>query len=222
MYRSFIKRVLDVLFSLILIVVLMPVFLIISLLIKLEDGGPVFFKQLRSGKGKDFLMYKFRSMKVNNDVHNLNEGDSVTRIGHIIRKTSLDELPQLINILKGEMSFIGPRPWITDYATYFTSEQMRRLDVLPGITGLAQASGRNDISIIEKIKLDIEYVDNLSLLLDIKIIFKTIKSIFSKKGNNSDKFAIKNELDVLKEQWKNAPVKEEIKEPAYEGEVIYN
>lgn len=222
MYRSFIKRVLDVLFSLILIVVLMPVFLIISLLIKLEDGGPVFFKQLRSGKGKDFLMYKFRSMKVNNDVHNLNEGDSVTRIGHIIRKTSLDELPQLINILKGEMSFIGPRPWITDYATYFTSEQMRRLDVLPGITGLAQASGRNDISIIEKIKLDIEYVDNLSLLLDIKIIFKTIKSIFSKKGNNSDKFAIKNELDVLKEQWKNAPVKEEIKEPTYEGEVIYN
>lgn len=222
MYRSFIKRVLDVLFSLILIVVLMPIFLIISLLIKLEDGGPVFFKQLRSGKGKDFLMYKFRSMKVNNDVHNLNEGDSVTRIGHIIRKTSLDELPQLINILKGEMSFIGPRPWITDYATYFTSEQMRRLDVLPGITGLAQASGRNDISIIEKIKLDIEYVDNLSLLLDIKIMFKTIKSIFSKKGNNSDKFAIKNELDVLKEQWKNAPVKEEIKEPTYEGEVIYN
>lgn len=201
----------------------MPVFLIISLLIKLEDGGPIFFKQLRSGKGKDFLMYKFRSMKVNNDVHNLNEGDSVTKIGHIIRKTSLDELPQLINILKGEMSFIGPRPWITDYATYFTSEQMRRLDVLPGITGLAQASGRNDISIIEKIKLDIEYVDNLSLLLDIKIIFKTIKSIFSKKGNNSDKFAIKNELDVLKEQWKNTPAKEEeIKEPTYEGEVIYN
>ena len=103
MYKNFVKRVLDVVFSLILIILLLPLFLIISLLIKLEDGGPVFFKQLRSGKNKDFMMYKFRSMKINNDVHNLKENDCITKIGHILRKTSLDELPQLINILKGEM-----------------------------------------------------------------------------------------------------------------------
>lgn len=223
MYKSFIKRILDVVFSLVLIILLLPLFLIISLLIKLEDGGYVFFKQLRSGKDRDFYMYKFRSMKENNDVHNLKEKDCVTRIGNFLRKTSLDELPQLINILKGEMSFIGPRPWITDYAKYFTSNQMRRLEVLPGITGLAQSSGRNDISIIEKIKLDVEYVDNVSLLMDIKIIFKTISSVFSKKGNNSDKFAIQNELDVLKNQWKN-PQDENVKkeETSYKEEVIYN
>ena len=223
MYKSFIKRILDVVFSLVLIILLLPLFLIISLLIKLEDGDHVFFKQLRSGKDRDFYMYKFRSMKENNDVHNLKEKDCVTRIGNFLRKTSLDELPQLINILKGEMSFIGPRPWITDYAKYFTSNQMRRLEVLPGITGLAQSSGRNDISIIEKIKLDVEYVDNVSLLMDIKIIFKTISSVFSKKGNNSDKFAIQNELDVLKNQWKN-PQDENVKkeETSYKEEVIYN
>ena len=166
-------------------------------------------------------MYKFRSMKINNDVHNLKENDCITKIGHILRKTSLDELPQLINILKGEMSFIGPRPWITDQAKYFTIEQRRRLDVLPGITGLAQASGRNAISIIEKIDLDVEYVDNISFLLDLKIIFMTIGSIFNKKGNNSDKFAIQNELDVLKNQWK-APVKEKKTKRKYKEKVLYN
>ena len=223
MYKSFIKRILDVVFSLVLMILLLPLFLIISLLIKLEDGDYVFFKQLRSGKDRDFYMYKFRSMKENNDVHNLKEKDCVTRIGNFLRKTSLDELPQLINILKGEMSFIGPRPWITDYAKYFTSNQMRRLEVLPGITGLAQSSGRNDISIIEKIKLDVEYVDNVSLLMDIKIIFKTISSVFSKKGNNSDKFAIQNELDVLKNQWKNPQHENDKKEEtSYKEEVIYN
>ena len=129
MYKNFVKRILDLLFSLILVVVLFPIFIIISILIKLEDGGPVFFKQLRSGKKEDFLMYKFRSMKKNNDVHNLKEKDCVTKIGYFLRKTSLDELPQLFNIIRGEMSFVGPRPWITDYAKYFTAEQMKRLDV---------------------------------------------------------------------------------------------
>ena len=223
MYERFIKRILDLLFSLILVVVLFPIFIIISILIKLEDGGPVFFKQLRSGKKENFLMYKFRSMKKNNDVHNLKEKDCVTKIGYFLRKTSLDELPQLFNILRGEMSFVGPRPWITDYAKYFTAEQMKRLDVLPGITGLAQVSGRNDISIIEKINLDIEYVEKINIFLDIKIIFKTFISIFSKKGNNSDKFAIKNELDELKNQWKNkSKVKENETKEKYSGEVIYN
>lgn len=190
MYKNFVKRVLDVVFSLILIILLIPLFLIISLLIKLEDGGPVFFKQLRSGKNKDFMMYKFRSMKINNDVHNLKK-------------------------------WLYYKNWSYIYAKYFTTEQMRRLDVLPGITGLAQASGRNAISIIEKIDLDVEYVDNISFLLDLKIIFMTIGSIFNKKGNNSDKFAIQNELDVLKNQWK-APVKEKKPKRKYKEKVLYN
>lgn len=190
MYKNFVKRVLDVVFSLILIILLIPLFLIISLLIKLEDGGPVFFKQLRSGKNKDFMMYKFRSMKINNDVHNLKK---------------MIVLQKLVIYL-----------W-----KYFTTEQMRRLDVLPGITGLAQASGRNAISIIEKIDLDVEYVDNISFLLDLKIIFMTIGSIFNKKGNNSDKFAIQNELDVLKNQWK-APVKEKKPKRKCKEKVLYN
>lgn len=119
------------------------------------------------------------------------------------------------------MSFFGPRPWITDQAKYFTIEQRRRLDVLPGITRLAQASGRNAISIIEKIDLDVEYVDNISFLLDLKIIFMTIGSIFNKKGNNSYKFAIQNELDVLKNQWK-APVKGKKTKRKYKEKVLYN
>lgn len=214
MYKKFFKRFFDFLFSLLLLIILFPLFLIIGLLIKIEDGGTVFFRQIRSGKNKNFEMYKFRSMKINNDVHNLNENDCVTKIGIFLRKTSLDELPQLINILKGEMSFVGPRPWITDYAKYFNKEQKKRLDVLPGITGLAQVNGRNDLSIIEKINLDVIYTQNISLFFDIKIIFKTIGSIFSKKGNNSDKFAIKNELDVLKEQFSNDTVSDE--------ELMYN
>lgn len=214
MYRKFFKRFFDFLFSLLLLIILFPLFLIIGLLIKIEDGGSIFFRQIRSGKNKNFEMYKFRSMKINNDVHNLNENDCVTKIGSFLRKTSLDELPQLINILKGEMSFVGPRPWITDYAKYFNEEQKKRLNVLPGITGLAQVNGRNDLSIIEKINLDVIYTQNISLFFDIKIIFKTIGSIFSKKGNNSDKFAIKNELDVLKEQFSNDTVSDE--------ELMYN
>lgn len=214
MYRKFVKRFFDFLFSLLLLIILLPIFIIIGILIKIEDGGPVFFKQVRSGKKGDFSMFKFRSMKINNDVHDLSEVDCVTKIGYFLRKTSLDELPQLINILKGEMSFVGPRPWITDYAKYFTCEQKKRLDVLPGITGLAQVNGRNDLSIIEKIELDVMYTQNISFILDLKIIFKTVSSVFSKKGNNSDKFAIKSELDVLKEQWNEKSISDD--------ELIYN
>ena len=167
MYKV-VKRVMDFLLALLLLVVLSPILVIVAVAIKLDSKGPAFFKQLRSGKnGKEFMMYKFRSMSANNDVHDFKKENQLTRVGMFIRKTSLDELPQLINIIKGEMSFIGPRPWITDYQKYFTKTQKRRLEALPGITGLAQASGRNDLSVQEKIKLDVYYVDHMSLLMDI-------------------------------------------------------
>ena len=165
--------------------------IIVALLIKLDSKGPAIFKQIRSGKnGKNFTLYKFRSMTCNNDFYDKSEEDRVTKVGAFIRKTSLDELPQLINILKGEMSFIGPRPWIVDYTNLFTEHQMRILEVLPGITGLAQCSGRNNINILDRIEIDVKYVDNISLFMDIKIIFKTIIGILKREGFSNNKYAI--------------------------------
>ena len=199
MYR-YIKRGLDVILSIVLIILLSPIMMIIALLVK-TDGGPVIFVQERSGKnGKLFHLYKFRSMTPNNNVRNFKKEDEITKIGKVIRKTSLDELPQLFNILKGEMSFIGPRPWIPEYSENFTKEQFRRLDVLPGITGLAQCKGRNNIGIKEKINYDIKYVDNLSFKMDLYIFFKSIISVIKKDGAISSKLSIKNEIDELKMQ----------------------
>lgn len=203
MYRKYIKRILDFILASILLVVLLPFMLILAMIIK-RDGGPAIFKQQRSGKnGTVFTLYKFRSMTPSNNVHNFKKEDEITKIGKFIRNTSLDELPQLVNILKGEMSFIGPRPWITDYSRYFTDHQMRRLEVLPGITGLAQCSGRNNISIIEKINLDIYYIDRVSFKMDLYIFFKSIISVLKKEGTISSKFSIKNELDELEHQTTN-------------------
>ena len=201
MYRKVIKKLLDLTLALILIILLSPLMLIISVMIKLDSKGPVIFKQIRSGKNnKNFTLYKFRSMTCNNNLYDTSVEDQVTKIGRILRKTSLDELPQLFNILKGEMSFIGPRPWIVDYAKYFTRHQMRRLEVLPGITGLAQCSGRNNLGIIERIDIDVEYVENMSLFLDVYIVLKTIKSVLKKEGFSNSKLAIHEELNILKNQ----------------------
>ena len=201
MYKKFIKRILDLLLAIILLVLLSPIFIIISIAIKLETKGPVIFKQIRSGKhNKEFTLYKFRSMTANNDFYNTKEEDQITKVGRIIRKTSLDELPQLFNILKGEMSFIGPRPWITDYAKYFTKHQMRRLEVLPGITGLAQCSGRNNLNIKDRINIDVKYVDHISLKMDLYIFFKTIKSVIKREGFSNSKSAIHEELRILERQ----------------------
>jgi len=205
------KRFFDFIFACLLLVIFFPIMLLIAIAIKLDSEGPAIFVQLRSGKnGKEFKMYKFRSMTCNNDVHNFEIENKLTMVGKFIRSTSLDELPQLFNILKGEMSFIGPRPWITDYKKYFTKNQKRRLEVLPGITGLAQASGRNDLSVKEKINLDIYYVDHLSFLMDFKVIVDTIKTVLSKQGAEMPKSGIKNELEELKEDF----VKENIKATA--------
>jgi len=193
------KRFLDLVFALFLLFLFAPIMLIVAIAIKLDSEGPALFVQTRSGKnGKEFQMYKFRSMSVCNDVHNFSEENQLTSIGKFLRATSLDELPQLFNIVKGEMSFIGPRPWITDYEQYFNQNQKRRLEVLPGITGLAQASGRNNLSVKEKIDLDIYYVDHISFLMDLKVVLGTVRTVLQRQGTEISKTGIKNELEELK------------------------
>ena len=201
MYK-YVKRVFDIIISLFVIILFFIPMLIVAIAIKVDSKGPVFFKQVRTGKdGKEFNLYKFRSMTVDNDVLNFKKDNELTKVGKFIRKYSLDELSQVFNILKGDMSWIGPRPWIIEYAKNFTDEQKRRLEVLPGLTGLAQCSGRNNISILDKIKYDVEYVDNMSLKLDIKIVFMTIKSVLTHEGAELSKSGIKDELEELKENY---------------------
>lgn len=198
---NYVKRGMDLVMAVLLLMIFLIPMLIIMILIKLDSRGPVLFKQKRTGlKGKVFNLYKFRSMVVDNDVHDFSKGDQHTKVGNILRKTSLDELPQIINILRGEMSFIGPRPWITDYYDNMSEKQRHRNDVLPGITGLAQAKGRNNISINEKINYDLEYVKNYSFKQDVKIVFLTIKTVLSKEGADAGKNTIQNELEDLKTQ----------------------
>ena len=197
------KAFFDITMSTILLILLSPILLIISILIKIDSKGPILFRQIRTGKhGKPFTLYKFRTMSVDNDVYDFSKHDQHTRIGKILRKTSLDELPQLLNMIKGEMSFIGPRPWITDYYDNMTEIQRHRYCVRPGLTGLAQVNGRNTITIFDKINYDLTYIKNYSLKQDIKIIFLTIKAIFGCKGADAGKKVIRNELDDLKKSKK--------------------
>lgn len=198
-----IKRVMDLVISVILLLILLIPFGVVAIAIKLEDGGPVFFKQKRVGKNqKLFDIYKFRSMKTNREElkSDMTHEQMVTKVGKFLRKTSIDELPQLINILKGEMSFIGPRPWIPEYYEWFTDEQKKRSDVLPGISGLAQAKGRNKINIFKKIDYDLEYVRNVSLWLDIKCIWLTVITVFKKDDAEISEKGIKEEIQDLRKQ----------------------
>ena len=213
MYK-YVKRLLDIIISLSALLVFSIPIILISIMIKKEDKGPVLFKQTRTGyKGKEFKLYKFRSMTIDNDVLNNKSENKLTKIGTFIRKTSLDELPQFINILKGDMSLIGPRPWIVEYYQNFTDEQKKRVDVLPGITGLAQAEGRNNISIFEKINYDLEYVNNYSLLMDIKVIFLTIKTVLSKTGVEISKSGIHEELKELHDNYLSVTGKQPVITP---------
>ena len=192
MYAKYFKRVLDFLLSLIAIIVLSPIFLIIAIAIKLDSKGPVFFLQERLGKnGKVFKIIKFRTMVVNAEhigdgLKVKSENDNrITRVGKILRKTSLDELPQFVNVLKGEMSIIGPRPPVTyhphKYEDY-SDEQKKRFNVRPGITGLAQVRVRNSASWDDIIKIDVEYTEKISFIMDIKIFFETFLNIIKKKN----------------------------------------
>lgn len=192
MYRKYIKRILDFVFAVILLIITSPIMLLAAIAIKLEDPkGPVLFKQKRPGKNaKIFTVYKFRTMRVETekDGKPLTDMERMTKVGSFLRKTSIDELPQLFNIIRGEMSFIGPRPLLVQYLEFYTPEQMRRHEVTPGISGWAQVNGRNAISWEEKFKLDIWYVDNQSFLVDFKILFMTIYNVLSRKGiNNSQR-----------------------------------
>jgi len=188
-YRRFIKRPMDFMLSLIAIIVLSPILLVVAILVRTKLGSPVLFKQKRPGLNEEiFMMYKFRTMTDEKDDKGKLLPDSVrlTKFGRLLRSTSLDELPELINILKGDMSIIGPRPLLVQYLPLYNNHQKRRHEVRPGLSGLAQVSGRNAISWEDKFNLDVEYVDNVSFIEDWKIIFLTIKKVFVREGINSE------------------------------------
>lgn len=189
MYQKYIKRVLDIIFSLLAIIILLPLFLIIGLLVLIFLGRPAIFRQKRPGKNeKIFTMYKFRTMtnKKDKDGNLLPDELRLTKFGKFLRSTSLDELPELINILKGDMSIVGPRPLLVEYLDYYTKEERKRHNVRPGLTGLAQVNGRNLLSWDERFKKDIEYVNNITFINDVKIVLNTIVKVFKKDGINQE------------------------------------
>lgn len=183
----FVKRLLDITISLIALIFLLPLMSLIYLSVRINLGSPAFFLQERVGKdNKIFKMIKFRTMKNSTDKNGnlLSDNERVTKFGSFLRSFSLDELPELINILKGDMSLVGPRALLVQYLGLYNDEQIRRHEVLPGLTGLAQINGRNSITWSEKFKLDVWYVDNWSLWLDIKIFFLTFWKVLKREGIN--------------------------------------
>lgn len=191
MYKLFLKRILDLLLSIILIPIIVVIGIPVALLIFFDDKGPIFYNGERLGKnGKIFKMYKFRTMKVNSkDIRNKDgstfngENDPrLTKIGKILRKTSIDELPQIINVIKGDMSLVGPRPDLPEHINLYTKKERKKLLVSPGITGYNQAYFRNSITWKKRLKNDVYYVENLSFILDLKILFNTIKMVIRKDG----------------------------------------
>lgn len=186
MYKTVIKRLLDILISLSLLLVLSPVLILVSIALALNNKGDIFFRQERPGKDeKLFSILKFKTMNDRKDSEGnlLPDEDRLTAVGKLVRKTSLDEVPQFINVLKGEMSLIGPRPLLIRYLPYYTERERLRHTVLPGITGLAQVSGRNLLNWDERLSLDAEYVERISFLMDARIFFKTILNVVSSKDN---------------------------------------
>ena len=183
MYKKYIKRFLDIIISLVGLIILSPIFLIIAILVKIKLGSPVIFKQERPGKDeKIFKLYKFRSMNDKKDENGklLPDKERLTKFGKILRSTSLDELPELFNILKGDMSLIGPRPLVVAYLPYYNEKEKHRHDVRPGLTGLAQINGRNALDWGERFACDIEYVNNITFINDMKIFLKTFVKVFKK------------------------------------------
>ena len=180
-----IKRVIDILGSLMGLILLSPVFIITAILVYIKLGSPIFFVQERVGKdNKVFKMIKFRSMKNDKNKYGeyLSDEERLTPFGEKLRSLSIDELPELINVLKGDMSLVGPRPLLVDYLELYSDEQIRRHEMRPGITGLAQVNGRNSISWGERFKLDVSYVDTYNLFLDIKILFMTVYKVVKRDG----------------------------------------
>ncbi|MEX6626281.1 sugar transferase [Tenacibaculum salmonis] len=185
MYKNYIKRIFDFLIALVALVLLSPIFIIVLILLSIYNNGKPFFFQQRPGKKeKIFKVIKFKTMNDKKDVEGslLSDELRLTKVGNFVRKTSLDELPQLLNVLKGDMSLIGPRPLLIEYLLLYNNEQKRRHNVRPGITGLAQINGRNAISWKNKFEYDVQYVDNLSFISDVKIFFKTFFKVFKSEG----------------------------------------
>ncbi|NSL52736.1 sugar transferase [Calidifontibacillus erzurumensis] len=205
-YRRFVKRPMDIVLSLLAIIVLSPVFLLVAMLVRVKLGSPVIFKQERPGLNeKIFTMYKFRTMTDERDENGklLPNHLRLTKFGKILRSTSLDELPEFINVLKGDMSLVGPRPLLVEYLPLYNEEQSRRHHVRPGITGYAQVNGRNAISWEEKFNKDIYYVDHVNFLLDMKILFQTVIKVFKRENINRnenvtmERFTGTNKMDFL-------------------------
>lgn len=206
MYAKYIKRILDFLLSLCALLVLSPVLLILTVLGAWKMKGNPFFTQLRPGKDeKIFRLIKFRTMTCEKDKDGnlLPDEQRLTKYGKVLRSTSLDELPELINILKGEMSIVGPRPLLVQYLPVYNEEQRHRHDVRPGLTGWAQVNGRNAISWEERFRLDVEYVRNITFVMDVKIILRTVGKIFKREG-------ISSESSVTMEEFKGTPEKAEV------------
>lgn len=209
MYSSYGKRLLDVLLSIIALLCFSPILLVTAILVRVKLGSPVFFKQERPGiidpkTGKEtiFPLYKFRSMTDERgaDGNLLPDTVRLTKFGRILRSTSLDELPELLNIIKGDMSVVGPRPLATVYLKYYTKREHRRHSVRPGLTGWAQVNGRNSLQWEQKFAYDLNYIDNLSFLLDLKIIFLTVKKVFIREGIGQAEEAPES-LHILRANW---------------------
>ncbi|OBW58441.1 sugar transferase [Solibacillus silvestris] len=204
-YRRYVKRPMDFILALCAIFVLSPVFIIVAVLVRTKLGSPILFKQQRPGLDEEiFMMYKFRTMTDGRDEHGklLPESVRLTKFGNLLRSTSLDELPELFNILKGNMSIIGPRPLLVQYLPLYNNHQKRRHEVRPGLTGLAQISGRNAISWEKKFNLDVEYIDSIRFTGDLKIIFLTLKKVLIREGINSEVAATMEPFKGTKEDLK--------------------
>jgi len=200
MYKLSLKRIVDFVLSLLGLLILLPIYLVIIFFIKINLGSPIFFKQERPGLNeKIFNIYKFRTMTIEFDQHGnlLPDENRLTKFGKFLRSTSLDELPSLWSVLKGDMSLVGPRPLLVEYLPFFSDSQARRHGVRPGITGWAQVNGRNAISWEEKFELDIWYVDNLSILLDIKILWLTLIRVLVRDGISPKDKDIMPRFDIM-------------------------
>ncbi len=205
-YDKYIKRIIDFLLSLIGIIILSPVLLIVAIMVRTKLGSPILFTQERPGlNGRIFKMYKFRTMTNETDENGelLPDEIRLTKFGKFLRSSSLDELPEMFNILKGDMSIVGPRPLLVKYLPLYSERQAHRHDVRPGLTGYAQVNGRNAISWEEKFELDIFYVNNSSFMVDVMIFFKTIKKVFDREGISSD-------TSVTMEEFKGSKEAEEV------------
>lgn len=209
MYRKYIKRMLDIVLSSFALVLLSPVLLVVAILVRTKLGSPVIFKQDRPGKDeKIFKLYKFRTMTDEKDEKGnlLPDEKRLTKFGKLLRSTSLDELPELINIIKGDMSIVGPRPLLVEYLPLYNEEQKHRHDVRPGLTGYAQISGRNLVDWQDRFKLDVEYVSKVSFAMDLKIFFGTFTAVLKRDGISNTNSATMEKFEGNFEEYKEKVV----------------